>query len=308
LALGQHVPLGFTSSTKAVVVEGYELARDQRSLSISSNTVDEQYFATMQIPLVKGRPFDGRDTALAPPVAIVNETMAHRYWPKRSAIGGRIRIGEQALEVVGITKDIKYREILEPPVPFLYLPFSQQHESRMTLHVETAGNPAAMAGAVIAQIRGLDPDQPVAEVSTLHQFFEQGALFVNRLIMQLVTMMGLFGLLLATIGLYGVIAYSVSRRTREIGVRMAIGADRRDVLRLVLRQGAVLILTGVAVGLGLALALAPVLQSQLVGVGPRDLSVFLGVPLVLTGVSLLACYVPARRAASVEPLTALREE
>ncbi|HEV3196685.1 MAG TPA: FtsX-like permease family protein, partial [Bryobacteraceae bacterium] len=126
--------------------------------------------------------------------------------------------------------------------------------------------------------------------------------------MQLVTTIGLFGLLLAIVGLYGVVAYSVSRRTREIGIRIAIGAGRRDVLRLVLRQGAVLSLTGVALGLGLALSAAPVLRSQLVGVSPRDLSVFLAVPLLLAGVSLMACYVPARRAASIEPLTALREE
>jgi macrolide transport system ATP-binding/permease protein len=291
-----------------VVVEGYEMPRDQQALSIPSNIVDEQYFATMQIPLESGRPFGRRDAASAPAVAIVNETMARRYWPNRNAVGGRIRVGDQTLEVVGIAKDIKYREISEQPMPFLYLPFSQQYESRMALHVEATGDPAALAQPVIGEIRRLDPDQPVSEVGTLHRFFEQGALLVNRLIMQLVTTIGLFGLLLATIGLYGVIAYSVSRRTREIGIRMAIGAGRRDVLRLVLRQGAVLSLTGVALGLGLALSAAPVLQSQLVGVSPRDLSVFLAVPLLLAGVSLLACYVPARRAAGVEPLTALREE
>jgi macrolide transport system ATP-binding/permease protein len=308
VALGDHLPLGVTSSVRAVVVEGYEMPRDQPSLSINSNVVDEQYFSTLQIPLESGRPFDRRDAASSPAVAIVNQTMARLFWPSRSALGGQIHVGDQTLEVVGIVKDIKYREISEKPMPFLYLPFSQQYESHMALHVEAAGDPAALAAPVIAEIRRLDPDQPVAEVGTLDHFFEQGALFFSRLIMQLVTTIGLFGLLLAAVGLYGVVAYSVSRRTREIGIRVAIGAGRRDVLRLILRQGAVLTLSGVALGLGLALPVAPLLRSQLVGVSPWDLSVFLAVPLLLAGVSLMACYVPARRAAGIRPLNALREE
>ncbi len=308
VTLGEHMPLGFTSSVKSVVVEGYEMPRDQQGLSISFNTMDEHYFNTMQIPLVRGRAFDRRDQASSPAVAIVNETMARRYWPKGSAIGGRIRVGERTTEVVGIAKDIKYREISEPPMPFLYLPFSQEYEAHMTLQVETAGDPASMAAPVIAEIRRLDPDQPVSEVQTIHHYFEEGALFVNRLIAQSITSIGLFGLLLATIGLYGVIAYSVSRRTREIGIRIAIGASRGDVLRLVMRQGAILILTGAVIGEGLALLAAPVLQSQLVGVAPRDVSVFLTVTALLCGVGLLACYIPARRAARVEPLVALRDE
>jgi ABC-type antimicrobial peptide transport system permease subunit len=161
---------------------------------------------------------------------------------------------------------------------------------------------------MVAEVRRLDPEQPIQEVMTLHHFFQEGALFANRLIAQLVTTIGLFGLLLATIGLYGVIAYSVSRRTREIGIRMAIGADRGEVLRLVLRQGAGLTMIGVALGSALALVLSPVLQGQLVGVNPRDPMVFLAVPLLLSTVSLLACYVPAHRAARTHPLSALRQE
>jgi ABC-type antimicrobial peptide transport system permease subunit len=178
----------------------------------------------------------------------------------------------------------------------------------MTLHIETAGDPAAFAAPMVAEVRRLDPEQPIQEVMTLHHFFQEGALFANRLIAQLVTTIGLFGLLLATIGLYGVIAYSVSRRTREIGIRMAIGADRGEVLRLVLRQGARLTMIGVALGSALALVLSPVLQGQLVGVNPRDPMVFLAVPLLLSTVSLLACYVPAHRAARTHPLSALRQE
>jgi ABC-type antimicrobial peptide transport system permease subunit len=212
------------------------------------------------------------------------------------------------LQVVGIARDMKYNDVSEPPTPFFFLPFSQHYTPPMTLHVQTSGDPASFAAPVMAEIRRLDPDQPVQEVMTLRHFFQKGALFANRLIAQLVTTIGLFGLLLATIGLYGVIAYSVSRRTREIGIRMAIGADRGEVLRLILRQGMILTLIGVALGSGAAILLSPVLQSQLVGVNPRDPLVFLAVFLLLSGISLLACYVPARRAAQVQPLSALRHE
>ncbi|MBZ5591210.1 MAG: ABC transporter permease [Acidobacteriia bacterium] len=307
-ALGQNVPLGVTHSIRVVTIEGYETQRDQQGFSTYFNTIDENYFATMQIPLVSGRDFDSRDMASSPPVVIVNQTMAQRYWPNRNALGGRITIEGKTLQVVGIVKDMKYNDVSEPPTPFFFLPFSQHYTPPMTLHLETVGDPASFAAPVMAEVRRLDPDQPVQEVMTLHHFFQQGALFANRLIAQLVTTIGLFGLLLATVGLYGVIAYSVSRRTREIGIRMAVGADPGEVLRLILRQGAALTLIGVALGSGLAILISPVLRSQLVGVNPRDPLVFLAVPILLSGVSLLACYVPARRAAHVQPVSALRQE
>jgi predicted permease len=312
-ALGQHLPLGFSSSSRDVVVEGFDMPRGQRNLSFQSCIVDERYFRLMQIPLVQGRMFDGRDTASAPLVAIVNEAMAQKYWPKRNAIGGRIRLidkldDKQVLEVVGIAKTIKYRDIGESPMPFLYLPFAQQYASFMTLHIETQGDPAAMAAPVLAEIRRLDSGMPVADVQTLEHFFKEGALFGNRLITQVVTVIGLFGLLLAVAGLYGVIAYSVSRRTREIGIRMAIGADPGSVARLVLRQGLTLTLAGATIGLALGLAASKLLANLLAGISPHDPLVYLLVPALLTGVSLLACYVPARRAARVDPLVALRQD
>jgi predicted permease len=308
VALAQNVPLGFSHANTAVTVEGYETQRDHEGFSTFYNIVDENYFATMQIPLAGGRNFESHDTASSPPVVIVNETMAHRYWPNRSALGGGILIEGKTRRVVGIARDMKYNDVSERPLPFFFLPFSQRYSSTMNLHIETAGDPASLSAPVIAEIRRLDSDQPVQEVITLEHFFKEGALFANRLIAQLVTTIGLLGLLLATIGLYGVIAYSVSRRTREIGIRMAIGAGSGEVLRMVLRQGGALILTGLALGLGLAVLLAPALRSLLVGVSPWDPAVFLAVPLLLTAVSLLACYAPARRAARVQPLDALRNE
>ena len=308
VSLAQHIPLGFTSSNPNVIVEGFEMAPNQRSLSVGANTVDENYFATMQIPLAAGRAFDIRDSASSIPVAIVNETMARQYWPKGSAIGGRIQLDNRTLEVIGVAKDIKYNDLAERPQPFLYLPFSQQYRSGMMLHVETAGDPAVLAAPVLAEIRRIDPGQPVQEIQTLHHFFEEGALFGSRLITRLVTVIGLFGALLATVGLYGVVAYSVSRRTREIGIRMALGAHPGKVARLVLRQGMILTSAGVAIGVVLSLLASQALQSQLVGVSARDPLVYIAIPCLLAIISLLACYVPARRAARVDPLRALRQE
>jgi predicted permease len=308
VALSEHIPLGVTSSVKNVVVEGYEMTRDQQSLSTLANAVDANYFNIMQIPLVGGRKFESGDTQSSIPVAIVNEAMAQTYWPKRSAIGGRIQMGKQTLEVVGIAKNIKYRDLSERPQPFLYLPFSQQYESLMTLHVETTVDPANLAAPVLAEIRRLDPATPVQDVQTMQHFFREGALFGNRLITQVVAATGLFGLLLAIAGLYGVIAYSVSRRTREIGIRMAIGADPRSVARLVLRQGMKLTGIGAAIGLALSLLTSQLLSSLLVGVSTRDPEVYVAVPLLLGAISFLACYVPARRAARIDPLLALRQD
>jgi ABC-type antimicrobial peptide transport system permease subunit len=217
-------------------------------------------------------------------------------------------MGNQTLEVVGIAKNIKYRDLSETPQPFLYLPFAQQYSDFMTLHVETAVDPLTVAAAALAEIRRLDPATPVQDVQTLSHFFQEGALFGSRLVTQVVTVVGLFGLLLAVTGLYGVIAYSVSRRTREIGIRMAIGADPGSVARLVLRQGMLLTGIGAAIGLTLSLLASQLLTSLLVGVSPRDLSVYLAVPLLLAAISLLACYVPARRAARIDPLLALRQD
>ena len=308
VALGEHIPLGVTSSFKNIVVEGYEMARGQQNLSIMVNPVDGLYFKIMQIPVVSGRMFGTSDTASSVPVAIVNEAMAQTYWPKRSPIGGRIQMGKQTLQVVGVAKNIKYRDLTEHPQPFLYLPFSQQYESRMTLHVETAVDPATLAGPVLAEVRRLDPATPVQDIQTMQHFFQEGALFGNRLITQVVAAVGLFGLLLAITGLYGVIAYSVSRRTREIGIRMAIGANPGSVARLVLRQGMLLTSIGGAIGLALSLLASQVLGSLLVGVSARDPGVYVGVPLVLAAISLLACYIPARRAARIDPLLALRQD
>ena len=308
-AYAQHIPLGFSSSTRDIVVEGFQMPPAQRSITVTSNIVSNGYFSLMHIPILAGRVFEARDLASSPHVAIVNEAMAKKYWPNGNAISGRFRMdGKETIQVVGVAKTIKYRDASEPPLPFLYLPLSQQYSSFITLYVETLGDPAAIAAPVLTQISEIDRAMPVSDVQTLEYFFKEGALFGDRLITQVVLVIGLLGLLLAVVGLYGVIAYSVSRRTREIGIRMAIGAQPSGVARLVLRQGLTLILTGTAIGLVLALGASQVVASQLAGTSPFDPLVYFAGALVLGSVSLLACYVPARRAARVDPLVALRQD
>jgi predicted permease len=308
-ALGQHIPLGFSSSTRNLAVEGFEMTPSQRSITVTSNIVSDQYFSIMHIPIVAGRAFNARDLASSPHVAIVNEAMAQKYWPKGNAIGGRLRLeGNETFQVVGIAKTIKYRDASEAPLPFLYLPLSQQYSSFMTLHVETDGDPVTIVAPVLSRVSETDRAMPVSDVQTLEHFFKEGALFGNRLIMQIVVAIGLIGLLLAVTGLYGVVAYAVSQRTREIGIRMAIGAQPSWISSLVLRQGLRLTVLGTAIGLVLALGASQVLASQLAGTSPFDPFVYFAGALVLAGISLLACYVPARRAARVDPLVALRQD
>ena len=307
--MAMHVPLGFTSTNIPVVVEGYQMRKDQDSVIIDFNPVTEGYFQTMRLPLVEGREFNTHDTESSVPVAIVNQAMADQYWPGRNALGGVILLNGKRLQVVGISRNAQLRELSGAPVkPFVHLPFNQFYGSQMTLHVETEGESAHLTAPVLAEIRRLDAALPVAEIRTIEDFFREGAMFFNRLVMQLIVTIGAMGLLLSIIGLYGVIAYSVSRRTKEIGIRMAIGADRATVLRSVLLEGLGLAGFGIAIGLLAAMGASGVLSTFLVHVGARDVSVFLAIPLLLIAASLGATYFPARRAAQVDPLIALRNE
>jgi putative ABC transport system permease protein len=200
------------------------------------------------------------------------------------------------------------RDIGETPQPFLYLPFEQNSQSRMVLFVETAGDPSAFIGGVRGEMRALDPNQPIYDVRTMASHFQQQALFGVRLIAEVVAAVGLVGLALSVLGLYGVIAYSVSQRTREIGILMAVGASERCVLGMILGQGATLTAAGASLGIVLTLAMSTVSSGLLNGVNPRDPAVYAGALAVLLGVTLFATYLPARRAASVDPQDALRSE
>jgi putative ABC transport system permease protein len=310
-ALGQHVPLGVESSATEVAIDGYQAAPGEEALRIGSAIVSSHYFDAMGIPIVRGRAFDAGDTETAARVAIVNEAMAAKYWPTRDPLGATLTLRSRTAEkvaIVGIARLSKTRDIGETPQPFLYLPFEQSSQSRMVLFVETAGDPSALIGAVRGEVRALDPNQPIYDVRTMASHFQQQALWGVRLIAEVVAAVGVVGLILSVLGLYGVIAYSVSQRTREIGIRMAVGASEGRVLGMILRQGATLTAAGAGLGMVLTLAISTVISGLLNGVNPRDPVVYSGALAVLVGVTLFATYLPARRAAGIDPQEALRAE
>ena len=306
-----YVPFSPNGYGKSVVPEGYEFPKGRDSASTAGAVVDEHYFDTMKMAIIRGRGFTAGDKAGARRVAVVNEEFARSYWPKQDPIGKRFRLNDSKgpwLEVVGLTRTSRYFFIAEPPMKFLYLPFSQEQNSRMSLIVETFADPATIAMPLRAVVRGIDPNQPIYNVRTFSSFYEQRAIAVAMTLMQVVATMGLLGLTLALIGLYGLIAYSVSRRTQEIGIRMAIGADRVEVLKMVLRQGFVLVLAGIAAGGALSVVVARMLAIGLAGLGTPNPITYVVVPIALLLITLAACYIPARRASLIDPIRALRYE
>jgi macrolide transport system ATP-binding/permease protein len=295
---------------RSVVPEGYQFPQGQQGVTTFAAVVDEHYFDTMRVGILHGRAFTAADAAGARAVAIVNEEFATTYWPGQGAIGKRLRLPEEHggwLEIVGIARTGKYTWIGERPIPFLYLPFAQQARTRMSLLVESeTADAAGLASPLREVVRALDVGQPVSSVTTFARLYRERAIAVPMLIMETVGSIGLLGLVLTLIGLYGLVAYSVARRTREIGIRMAIGAARGDVLSMVLRQGIRLSLIGIALGGLVSVAVARVLAGMLVGLGTPNPLVYGAVPAVLVGLTAAASYIPARRAARVDPLLALR--
>ncbi len=310
-ALATNYPFSASMSSRNVNVDGYQPRAGEEKPSSFLNIVGDHYFGLMQTKMLRGRTFDARDTASSPRVVVINDTLAKRLFPNRDALGAQMRLDDAngpVVQIVGIAKTGTYLYWSEPPQPFFWLPFTQGYDPQVTLHVRTAGDPAAMAGAIRDAVRTIDPDMPVFGVRSMAAFYDARAMLGPRITMQIVTVMGLMGLLLAVIGLYGVVAYAVSRRTREIGIRMAIGANPRDVLRMILNQGLVFTAIGVGVGLSIAFFTSRVLSGFIVGVKPHDPAIFLSIPVILTVVMIAACWLPARRAARIDPTLALRQE
>jgi len=309
-SLAESVPLGSGGSTSGLFIEG-EPAPDQfdESSLLSHNTVASDYFRAMGIPFVRGRDFNDGDTLSSPGVVIVNETLARRLAPDGNALGRRLRMDSQGvyLEVVGVVRDLKYEQLAEKPRFFGYRPLSQRYRGAMTLHLRTTTDPLAAISQVRAEVRALDANLPLTNVETMQEHMRL-LLAPARLLAVLSSALGVLALFLAAIGLYGVMAYVVGSRTREIGIRMALGAQTSGVSRLVIGQGLRLALIGIALGLLTAFGLTRVLQSVLYGVDANDPLTFLGVAALWLAVALLACYVPARRATRVDPLVALRYE
>jgi len=299
-------PLGGSSySVDDLAVEG----RPERIPNTYVAIVSPDYFRTMGIPLVLGRHFEDGDRDGAPSVAIVNESFARRYFPGEICLGRRVEGWLQKnswLTIVGVVGDV--RDWVESePSPEIYLPYLQAGEPEMTLFVRTAGKPMLWAGAVRRQVASVDKDEPLHDLATLEEL-EARSLTPRRVNMLLLGTFAGLGLILASVGIYGVVSYSVSQRTHEIGVRMALGAERGDVLKIVVGQGLRSVLIGTAIGVGASIGLTRFLQSMLFGVKPTDPVTFVAVSLVLLVVAWLACYIPARRATKVDPMVALRYE
>ena len=313
VTLASRLPLGF-GLQRTVILEGQVSSEDDRGVLVNVNYVEPGYFDTLDIPLMRGRKFEVFDDADSPRIAIINQTMARRFWPGQEALGKRFQFptGRDAertamIEVVGIARDSKYVTLGEDPIPFAYIPFRQEYTPAMTLFLHTAADPAGIMPMVRREVRAMDAGLPIFNVQPLTQQIGN-SLFLARMGAWLLGVFGLLALLLASVGIYGVISYSVSQRTHEIGIRLALGAQRADILKMVLRQAMVLILLGMAIGMAVAFAATRLIVSLLYGVSAADPVIFAGIALLLAVVALLACYVPARRAMRIDPLVALRYE
>jgi predicted permease len=306
VSLAEIVPLGLSRQRRGIEIEGYA-PREGEEMEFGVNTVGAGYFETMGIPVIAGRGIEPRDRAGAPPVAVVNESFARRFWPGENPIGRRFSTGRGgAREIVGVARDSKYWSLTEEPQPHFYEPFAQVYEADMVLLVRASGEPRSLLPAVLQEARALDPELPV-EVNTMAEHLGY-ALLPQRVGAAVLGVFGLVAALLATFGLYGVMSYVVSQRTAEIGIRMALGARAHDVRMLVVRRALALTLAGLALGLLGAAAVTRLLAAFLVNVSPTDPVTLLSVIGLFAAVAVLASWYPARRAAAVDPMRALRGE
>jgi predicted permease len=280
---------------------------DPTRVQTFQNVVSPRYFDALHIPVVAGRGFSDRDDGKAPRVAVLNQTLARILWPDASPMGKRVTVNGSAAEIVGVVRDIKGRNLFEAPGPMLYLPLFQQYQSNMVLHVRATVPPGALVATLRSEMAALDKDVPIYAVKTMDEHVT-ATLTPQRLLAYLITGFGALALLLAAIGLYGLLAYTVTERTPEIGLRMAIGAHQADVMRLFVADGMKLALAGVILGALAALGLTPLMRSLVFGISPLDPLTFVVVPVLLLVAALVACSVPARRAARADPKIALRYE
>jgi predicted permease len=314
-AMARFVPIGFENAISQVYLEGEGegLTEQEEARHAFFNMVSADYFSTLGIPVLEGRAINERDTDSSRKVAVINQKMAEAYWPDQQPMGKRFSMegpGGPFLEVVGIAKTGFYTIPGEPPIPFFYMPLTQEHASQRTLFVHTEVEPTNLLPAVRAEIHSFDPDMPIFEVRTLESHVTEGkAEVLFKLPAKLVGAFALIGAVLAGLGLYGVIAYSVAQRTHEIGVRVALGASSAAITRLVLSKGIVMGAAGIGLGLLLSYGVTKTFANLLVGVSASDPTTYLVVSVTVLLVVLTACYIPARfRAARINPVTALREE
>jgi predicted permease len=306
---------GLADEATNLTIEGYTLPADQTSIQIRSAVVSEDFFETLDIPILRGRAFDERDIRENRSVAIINETMAAKYWPAQNAIGKRIRpVGasgnghEPALEIIGVARNAKYRSVAEEAAPYLYRPMAEKDRLGATLLVWTDADSPSFDLALRRELSVVDPNTVLPDIGTMAQHVRQQSLLVERIMSQVMTIVAAIGLLLSVIGLYGVVAYSVTQRTHEIGIRMAVGASSGRVLRMVLWEGLKVGIAGTAAGGLLASQVMQFAKDVLNVVNPLDPPIYAAAIGVSAAVTLLACYLPARRASLIDPNVTLRCE
>jgi len=304
--VAQAGPLQGTT-LRSVFLEGQDATKSGTLIQV--NGVGPRYFETVGVPLVRGRGFTEDDRQGAPPVVVVNQTMAAKLWPGQNPLGKRFRFfGDKfQVSVVGVAKDVKYNTLGEDPQPYIYFPLPQRWGGTLALLARTAGDPGAVLPTVERAVRGMDKDLPVTNVATVSQALANG-LWAPRAVASLLAVFGLLALALAAVGIYGVTSFAVARRAREIGIRMALGARRGTVLGMVLGQGMAVVAAGLAAGILAAAAVTRLAAGLLFGISPTDPLAFGATSILLAAVALAANLLPARRATAVDPVTALRQE
>ncbi len=306
------LPLNFESMSKSFLIEGRPPAEPGDKLFANNFWVTTNYFRTMEIPLLKGRDFLEQDNDQSPGVVVINQTMADRFWPNEESLGARILLApgtenERTATIVGVVGDSKHFLMNEEAASLLYLPQLQESTNRRFLAIRTRGEPLSLADSARNAVWSVDPTIPVTTIRTMNRVVTEslGPWSGGTLV---IGMLGFGAVLLAAMGIYGVISFSVGQRAHEMGIRIALGAEKRSIIRLVLKQGLVLTGIGMVIGVAGAFVLSRVMQALLFGVGPLDPLTFLGTPIFLAAVALAASYIPARRATKVNPISALRYE
>jgi predicted permease len=311
-SMASSIPIGYFPSKSPVYIEGWSVSKNQRVPPVLLNRVESSYFETMRVPLLRGHAFTDSDDVTSPLVAVVNQTMARQFWPSTDPIGKRFSMQSLSgpfLTVVGVSQDGKYTTVNEDTQPYFYVPLKQNYVARQVLQIRSTVPPESLILQVQLQIKSYAPKVPILNVQTMKESLAGGTgFFTFRLIASLASLMGVIGLILAAIGVYGVISFSVSQRTREIGIRTALGASAQNIFGLIFVRGFKLVAIGILSGMAAAWGLTRTMSHLLVGVSPSDAFTFAGVSIFLTFVALAACYIPARRAMRVDTIAALKCE